>query len=91
MNAIILAGGLGTRISEESAIRSKPILWHIMKVYSHHGIDDFVIRLCYKVHLIKEYFTNCFPVRQNVRFALKTNNVKLLINHVGPWIVTPTT
>jgi hypothetical protein len=78
------------RISEESAIKPKPILWHIMKVYSHHDINDFVIRLGYKGNLIKEYFANCFPGRSDFRFALKTNNVEFLSNHVGPWIVTPT-
>lgn len=68
MKAVILAGGLGTRLSEETAIRPKsmveiggyPILWHILKMYSHHGINDFVIRCGYKGYVIKEYFANYF-------------------------------
>ena len=96
MKAVILAGGYGTRISEESTIKpkpmieigNKPILWHIMKTYSYHGINDFVICLGYKGHLIKEYFANYFLGRSDVRFDLKTNRVEFLSNHVEPWTIT---
>ena len=96
MKAVILAGGFGTRISEESAIKPKPmievglkpILWHIMSIYSHHGINDFVVCLGYKGHLIKEYFANYFLGRSDVRFDLRTNKVEFLNNHVEPWTVT---
>jgi len=96
MKTVILAGGFGTRISEESAIKPKPmieighkpILWHIMRIYSHHGINDFVICLGYKGHLIKEYFANYFLGRSDVRFDLKNNRVEYLTNHVEPWTVT---
>jgi glucose-1-phosphate cytidylyltransferase len=96
MKAVILAGGFGTRISEESAIKpkpmvevgNKPILWHIMSIYSHHGINDFVICLGYKGHLIKEYFANYFLGRSDVRFDMRTNRVEFLDNKVEPWTVT---
>lgn len=96
MKAVILAGGYGTRISEESSIRPKPmieighrpILWHIMSIYSHHGINDFVICLGYKGNLIKEYFTNYFLGKSDVRFDLKNNRVEFLTNSVEPWTVT---
>jgi glucose-1-phosphate cytidylyltransferase len=96
MKVVILAGGFGTRISEESAIKPKPmieighkpILWHIMSIYSHYGINDFVVCLGYKGHLIKEYFANYFLGRSDVRFDLKNNKVEFLDNHVEPWTVT---
>lgn len=96
MKAVILAGGFGTRISEESAIKPKPmieighkpILWHIMSIYSHYGINDFVICLGYKGHLIKEYFANYFLGRSDVRFDLRNNRVEYINNHVEPWTVT---
>ena len=96
MKAVILAGGFGTRISEESAARPKPmveigglpILWHIMKIYSHYGITDFVICLGYKGHLIKEYFANYLLGRSDVRFDFKNNRVEYLNNHVEPWTIT---
>lgn len=96
MKAVILAGGFGTRISEESAIKpkpmieigNKPILWHIMSIYSSHGINDFVVCLGYKGYLIKEYFANYFLGRSDVRFDLKKNKMEILSNHVEPWTVT---
>jgi glucose-1-phosphate cytidylyltransferase len=96
MKTVILAGGYGTRISEESAIRPKPmieighkpILWHIMSIYSHYGINDFVVCLGYKGNLIKQYFANYFLGRSDVCFDLRTNRVEFLTNHVEPWTVT---
>jgi glucose-1-phosphate cytidylyltransferase len=96
MKAVILAGGFGTRISEESAIKPKPmieighkpILWHIMKIYSSHGIDDFVICCGYRGYLIKEYFANYFLHRSDVTFDLRENQMQVHQNHVEPWRVT---
>ena len=96
MKAVILAGGFGTRISEESAIKPKPmieighkpILWHIMKMYWSHGIDDFVICCGYRGHLIKEYFANYFLHRSDVTFDLRANQMTVHENHVEPWRVT---
>ncbi|MEO5714573.1 MAG: glucose-1-phosphate cytidylyltransferase [Luteolibacter sp.] len=96
MKVVILAGGFGTRISEESAIKPKPmievghmpILWHIMSIYSHYGLNDFVICLGYKGHLIKEFFANYFLNRSDVRFDLRTNKVEFLNNAAEPWTVT---
>ncbi len=96
MKAVILAGGFGTRISEESSIKPKPmievghmpILWHIMSIYSHYGVNDFVICLGYKGHLIKEFFANYFLNRSDVRFDLRTNKVEFLNNAAEPWTVT---
>lgn len=96
MKVVILAGGFGTRISEESAVKPKPmievgnmpILWHIMKTYSHWGLNDFVICLGYKGHLIKEFFSNYFLNRSDVRFDLQTNKVEFLNNAAEPWTVT---
>jgi len=96
MKAVILAGGLGTRISEESHLRpkpmieigGKPILWHIMKTYSHYGINDFVICLGYKGYIIKEYFANYFLHMSDVRFDMKNNQMEVLQRHVEPWRVT---
>ncbi len=96
MQAVILAGGLGTRISEETALRpkpmieigGKPILWHILKIYSHHGINDFVICLGYKGYVIKEYFANYFLHTSNVTFDMKTNRMTVHDNHAEPWRIT---
>jgi len=96
MKAVILAGGVGSRISEESAVRPKPmveiggrpILWHIMKIYSAHGINDFVICLGYKGYLIKEYFANYFLHMSDVTFDLSTNNVRVHQHAAEPWKVT---
>jgi len=96
MKAVILAGGLGTRISEESHLKpkpmieigGKPILWHIMKMYSHHGINDFVICLGYKGYVIKEYFNNYFLHTSDVTFDMKNNKMEVHHNHAEPWRVT---
>lgn len=96
MKAVILAGGLGTRISEESHLRpkpmieigGKPILWHIMKIYSANGINDFVICLGYKGYLIKEYFANYFLHMSDVTFDMRTNQMEVHEEHVEPWRVT---
>ena len=96
MKTVILAGGFGTRISEESAIRPKPmveigerpILWHIMKIYSAHGINDFIISCGYKGYMIKEFFSKYFLHMSDVTFDLKNNNMKVHQNNVEPWKVT---
>lgn len=96
MKAIILAGGLGTRISEESHLRpkpmieigGKPILWHIMKIYSHYGVNDFIICLGYKGYIIKEYFANYFLHMSDVTFDMPNNRMEVHHNHVEPWRVT---
>jgi glucose-1-phosphate cytidylyltransferase len=96
MKAVILAGGFGTRISEESHLRpkpmvevgGKPILWHVMKIYSHYGINDFVICLGYKGYVIKEYFANYFVHMSDVTFDMQTNAMKVHQHHVEPWRVT---
>jgi glucose-1-phosphate cytidylyltransferase len=96
MKAVILAGGLGTRISEESHLKpkpmieigGKPILWHIMKIYSHHGIQDFVICLGYKGYVIKEYFANYFLHMSDVTFDMSKNTMEVHQRYVEPWRVT---
>jgi glucose-1-phosphate cytidylyltransferase len=96
MKVVILAGGYGTRISEESSIRpkpmvevgEKPVLWHIMKIYSHFGIRDFIICLGYKGYVIKEYFSNYFLHRSDISIDLKNNKVEFLQNDVEPWKIT---
>lgn len=96
MKAVILAGGFGTRISEESGVRpkpmveigGKPILWHIMKIYSSHGINDFVICCGYKGHMIKEYFSNYFLHTSDVTFDLQKNEMEVLRKKGEPWRVT---
>ena len=96
MKAVILAGGLGSRISEESHLRpkpmieigGKPILWHIMKMYSRHGINDFVICLGYKGYMIKEYFSNYFLHMSDVTFNMKKNKMKIHHEFSEPWKVT---
>ena len=96
MKAVILAGGLGTRISEETSVRpkpmieigGKPILWHIMKTYSHYGINDFVICCGYKGYVIKEYFANYFLHRSDVTFDLKSNEMEVHHRYAEPWRIT---
>jgi glucose-1-phosphate cytidylyltransferase len=96
MKAVILAGGFGTRISEESGVRpkpmveigGKPILWHIMKIYSAHGINDFVICCGYKGHMIKEYFANYFLYNSDVTFDMSNNSMKVHHNNTESWKVT---
>lgn len=96
MKAVILAGGLGTRISEETVSRPKPmveiggrpILWHIMKIYSAHGIHDFVICCGYKGYMVKEYFANYFLHMSDVTFDMQENRMEVHRRHVEPWRVT---
>jgi glucose-1-phosphate cytidylyltransferase len=96
MKAVILAGGRGTRISEESALRpkpmieigEKPILWHIMKLYSAAGINDFVICLGYRGYVIKEYFANYFLHSSDVTFDLEHNQIEVHAKNIEPWRVT---
>jgi glucose-1-phosphate cytidylyltransferase len=96
MKVVILAGGFGTRITEESTTKPKPmvevggrpILWHIMKIYSHYGLNDFVICLGYKGYVIKEFFADYFLSRSDVRFDLRTNRIEYLNNAAEPWTVT---
>lgn len=96
MKAVILAGGLGTRLAEETSIRpkpmveigGKPVLWHILKLYSHHGINDFVICLGYKGYVIKEYFANYFLHTSDVTFDLAENHMQVHHRHSEPWRVT---
>jgi glucose-1-phosphate cytidylyltransferase len=94
--AVILAGGLGTRISEETSVRpkpmieigGKPILWHILKIYSHYGINDFVICLGYKGYVIKEFFANYFLHTSDVTFHMDQNRMEVLGSETEPWRVT---
>ena len=96
MKAVILAGGLGTRISEETHLKpkpmieigGKPILWHIMKSYSAHGINDFIVCLGYKGYVIKEYFANYYLHMSNVTFDMSENSMIVHENTVEPWKVT---
>ena len=96
MKAVILAGGLGTRISEETSTRpkpmieigGKPILWHILKTYSHHGINDFVICCGYKGYVIKEYFANYFLHMSDVTFDMSKNSMEVHQRKAEPWRVT---
>jgi len=96
MKAVILAGGLGTRISEETHLKpkpmieigGKPILWHIMKMYSTHGVNDFVICCGYKGYLIKEYFANYFLHMSDVTFDIESNSMKVHERKAEPWRVT---
>jgi glucose-1-phosphate cytidylyltransferase len=93
MKAVILAGGLGTRISEESHLKpkpmieigGKPILWHIMKQYSAHGIHDFVICLGYKGYAIKDFFANYFLHTSDVTFDMRNNRMDVHQNYSEPW------
>ena len=96
MKVLLLAGGFGTRLSEETGIRpkpmvevgGKPILWHIMKMYSQHGYNDFVILLGYKGYFIKEYFANYFLHQSDVTIDLKNNSMEILNSSSEPWKVT---
>jgi len=96
MKAVILAGGLGTRISEETHLKpkpmveigGKPLLWHIMKIYSSHGVNDFIICCGYKGYVIKEYFANYFLHMSDVTFNMIDNSVKIHQNNAEPWTVT---
>jgi glucose-1-phosphate cytidylyltransferase len=96
MKAVILAGGLGTRLSEETSVRpkpmvevgGKPILWHIMKMYSAHGINDFIICCGYKGYLIKEYFANYFLHSSDVTFNMRENTMKVHDKRAEDWNVT---
>jgi glucose-1-phosphate cytidylyltransferase len=96
MKAVVLAGGYGTRISEESAVRPKPmveiggrpILWHIMNIYSRHGIEEFVIAAGHKGHVIKEYFANYFLHASDVTFRLDRNETTIHASSAEPWTVT---
>jgi glucose-1-phosphate cytidylyltransferase len=96
MKAVILAGGLGTRISEDTVNRpkpmievgGKPILWHIMKIYSAYGVNDFVICCGYKGYVIKEYFANYFLHTSDVTFDMRTNEMQVHQQYAEPWKVT---
>lgn len=96
MKVVLLAGGLGTRLSEETVVRPKPmveiggmpILWHIMKIYSAHGFNEFIICLGYKGYVIKEYFANYFLHQSDVTIDLATNQVHTHDSHAEPWKIT---
>ncbi len=96
MKVLILAGGFGTRLSEETGLKpkpmvdvgGKPILWHIMKLYSHYGLNEFVVLLGYKGYLIKEYFANYFLHQSDVTIDLTNNSMEIHKNHSAPWKVT---
>lgn len=96
MKAVILAGGLGTRLSEETSTRpkpmveigGKPILWHILKMYSHHGVNDFVICCGYKGYVIKEYFANYFLHMSDVTFDMRSNRMEVHQKRAEPWNIT---
>lgn len=96
MKCVILAGGLGTRISEETQLRpkpmieigGKPMLWHIMKLYSAHGVDDFIICCGYRGYVIKEYFANYFLHMSDVTFDMQTNTMEVHEKKAEPWRVT---
>lgn len=96
MKAVILAGGLGTRLSEETSIKpkpmveigGKPILWHIMKIYSSHGINDFIICCGYKGYIIKEYFANYFLHMSDVTFNMEDNSMQVHQNKAESWSIT---
>lgn len=96
MKAVILAGGLGTRLSEETGLKpkpmveigGKPILWHIMKMYSAHGVNDFLVCCGYKGYIIKEYFANYFLHQSDVTFNMKDNSIEVHEKRAEPWTVT---
>lgn len=96
MKCVLLAGGLGTRLSEETTMKPKPmveiggrpILWHIMKMYSQHGVNEFIICAGYKGYVIKEYFANYFLHMSNITFDMSTNEMQVHENNAEPWKVT---
>ena len=96
MKAVILAGGFGTRISEETQLKpkpmieigGKPILWHIMKIFSHYNVNEFIICCGYKGYIIKEYFANYFLHMSDVTFDMAKNEMKVHHQNVEPWTVT---
>lgn len=96
MKVLILAGGLGSRLSEETELKpkpmveigGKPILWHIMKIYSYYGFNEFVILLGYKGYIIKEYIANYYMHNSDITFDLKDNSIEILNNNTEPWKVT---
>ena len=96
MKVVILAGGLGTRLAEETVVKpkpmieigGKPILWHIMKIYSAHGINDFIVCLGYKGYIVKEYFANYFLHMSDVTFDMANNGVQIHQSSAEPWRVT---
>jgi glucose-1-phosphate cytidylyltransferase len=96
MKVVILAGGLGTRIAEETSVKPKPmveiggrpVLWHIMKIYSHHGFNDFIVCLGYKGYVIKEYFANYFLHMSDVTFHVAENRMEVHRRNAEPWRVT---
>ncbi len=96
MKVVILAGGLGTRLSEETSVRpkpmveigGKPMLWHIMKIYSHYGFHDFIVCLGFKGYMIKEYFSNYFLHMSDVTFDMKNNSMEVHQRYAEPWKVT---
>ena len=97
MKVVILAGGLGTRLSEETSLKpkpmveigGKPILWHIMKIYSYYGLNDFIICCGYKGYIIKEYFFNNYFLHQSdVTFNMQNNKVTVHSKRAEPWTVT---
>jgi glucose-1-phosphate cytidylyltransferase len=96
MKAVIIAGGLGTRLSEETTLRPKPMveiggrpmLWHILKIYSHHGINDFIICCGYKGYIVKEFFANYFLHTSDVTFNMQTNRMEVHNSIAEPWRVT---
>src|ERR1035441_2189077 len=96
MKAVILAGGLGSRLSEETTVRPKPmveiggqpILWHVLKIFSQHGINDFIICLGYKGYMIKEFFANYFLHTADVTFHMQENRMQVHGHHTEPWRVT---
>lgn len=96
MKVLILAGGLGSRLSEETTLRPKPmveiggrpILWHIMKIYSHFGYNEFIVLCGYKGYMIKEYFTNYYSHMSDMTICMKSNTITHHANHAEPWEVT---
>ena len=96
MKVVILAGGMGTRLSEETDLKPKPMaeigerpmLWHIMKIYSHYGFNDFVLCLGYKGYMIKEYFANYFLHQADVTIDMKSNRMEVHHRKAEPWKVT---
>lgn len=96
MKVVILAGGLGTRISEETHLKPKPmveigglpILWHVMKIYAEHGLTEFIICCGYKGYIIKEYFFNYYNHKSDITVDLKNNNIQIHKKNVEPWTVT---